>query len=89
MTVFITAVHLVAGSGHEHIDSLRWLDSGTEKSKVFTRAACVDWLTKGNKAYVATEDAKVEVRVVDAHPPYVRTVANNRYTDNLLSLPTF
>jgi hypothetical protein len=54
-----------------------------------TTTQAVDWLNRGNKLYVAGETGAVEVRVVTATPPYLRTVADNSYTDNLLALPRF
>jgi hypothetical protein len=54
-----------------------------------TTSQAVDWLNRGNKLYVAGETGAVEVKVVNANPPYLRTVADNSYTDNLLALPRF
>lgn len=52
-------------------------------------AQTVDWLRNGNRLYVAGENGAAEVRVVEAKPPYIRTVADNSYTDNLLYLPRY
>ncbi len=87
--VFITGVHMAGGTSHEHIDELRWLDCSNSTSKTFSTSSCVDWLRKGHKAHVADANGAVEVQVVNANPPYVRTVADGRYTDNLLSLPRY
>lgn len=89
MTVYVTAIHPTEARLHEHIGSVRWLNSSDSTSKTLTTAAAVDWLRKGNKLYVAGETGPVEVRVVDATPPYLRTVANDQYTDNLLALPRY
>ena len=53
------------------------------------KALAVAWLEKGNKLWVAGEAGPVEVRVVKGNPPYLQTVADNIYTDNLLALPRF
>ena len=89
MTVYVTAISPAAASQHEHIAEIRWLDSSNSTSNTMTTAQTVDWIRKGNRAYVAGDLGPVEVRVVDASPPHIRTVANDRYTDNLLALPRF
>jgi hypothetical protein len=89
MTVYVTAIHLTGGSGHEHITDARWLDSAVSKSNTMSRETWVKWLLDGNNAYVADKDGPVEVKVVDAKPPYIRTAKDNRWTDNLLALPRY
>lgn len=85
--VYITAISPNDARQHEHITEVRWLDSGNSTSNTMTTAQAVDWLAKGNKLYVADLKGPVEVRVVQGSPPYIRTLADNRYTDNLLALP--
>jgi hypothetical protein len=89
MTVYITAINPASVQQHEHIAGVRWLDSSISTSNTMTRAQAVDWLQKGSKLVVAGETGPVEVRIVNADPPYIRTVANNNYTDNLLALPRY
>jgi hypothetical protein len=89
MTVYVTAVTPDSCRRHEDIMGIRWLDSSTSTSNTMSKPQAVDWVRKGNRLYVAGETGAVEVRVVDADPPYLRTVANNTYTDNLLSLPRY
>lgn len=89
MTVYVTAVSPAVANQHAAIASIRWLDSANSTSKVMSKQAAVDWLNKGHRLWVASEDGPVEVRVVDASPPYLRTVRDNSYTDNLLALPRF
>ena len=89
MTVYVTAISPASARQHEHIADVRWLDSGNSTSKTMTKAQAVDWLRQGNKLYVAGDTGAAEVRVVDANPPYIRTVADNTYTDNLLALPRY
>ncbi len=56
-----------------------------------TKALVVEWLEEDaqHTLWVAGETGPIEVRVVQAMPPYLRTVADNTYTDNLLALPRF
>lgn len=89
MTVYVTAISPQTAGQHEHIAAIRWLDSSKSTSNTMPTATAVDWLRKGNKLYVAGDSGPVDVRVVDANPPYLRTVADNSYTDNLLALPRY
>jgi|HubBroStandDraft_4_1064222.scaffolds.fasta_scaffold580420_2 hypothetical protein len=89
MTVYVTAITPGLAQQHAHIVGIRWLDAGNSTSNTMTTTQAVDWLNRGNKLYVAGETGAVEVRVVTAIPPYLRTVADNSYTDNLLALPRF
>jgi len=89
VTVYVTAISPSSISGHEAIQSVRWLDSSNSTSKTMSKAQAVEWVKKGYALYVAGESGPVEVRVVNADPPYLRTVADNTYTDNLLTLPRY
>ena len=88
--VQITQIHLVGGNRHEHIASVMWRnpqDNGTGEN---TRSEMVAWLnTPGAQAVVITATRTVEVGVVDANPPYIRTHADGVWTDNLLALPQY
>lgn len=88
--VFITAIHLAGGTGHEHIERVRWLNCDDSKSNVMTVAQAVDLLRRSStRLYVATSGDPVDVGLVEASPPYIRSVANGVGTDNLLQLPRF
>lgn len=87
--IFITAIHLVAGTDHSHIERVRWLNCADAKSNTMTVAQAVALLDRGTKLYVATPDTPVEVRKVKAAQPYIRTVADNTWRNNLLELPRF
>lgn len=91
MSVFITAVHMepTYGSGHEHIASVRWENPDTNATGQSTREDMVEFINGDGQAWVADGQGSVQVGVVDANPPYLRTYADGRYTDNLLSLPRF
>jgi uncharacterized protein DUF3892 len=89
MTVYITAVQPSSAQRHEHITRVWWLDSGNSTSKQMSTAQAVEWIRDGNRLFVAGVDAAAEVRVVDTTPPYLRTVADGKWSDNLLALPRF
>lgn len=74
----ITAVHLVDGIQHQHIAELQWLNPTSGDTGRSPRSAMVDWLSQaGNRAVVRRGGQTVEVGVVKAQPPYVRTYADS------------
>jgi hypothetical protein len=89
-SVYITAVEMAGGTKHEHIAYLRWQDAKNDTGWM-TREQGVEWLRdERNVALVAsTTDPRgyVNVKVVEERPPYLRTIRNGVYTDNLLDLP--
>ena len=88
--VYITEVHMSGGSNHEHIAEVRWHDPGSGEKGQCSRSAMVEWiLNKGGDARVKDHRGDVQVKVIRANPPYLRTYADNRPTDNLLSLPRY
>jgi hypothetical protein len=89
MLAYITHVRLAGGEKHEHITHLKWRSAfGLDGQD--TREALVAKLRRGEvTACVKDNRGEAEVRVVEATPPYLRTVADGRYTDNLLALPRF
>jgi hypothetical protein len=91
VAVYITAIRLEGGSRHQHIARVRW-EQTDEPSKTGedSRQEMVDWIRNQNgEAYVREADGVVSVLAVDASPPYLRTYADGKWTDNLLALPTF
>jgi hypothetical protein len=89
MAVYVTARHMVGGSKHEHIASVRWEDRATGKTGQNTRAEMVKWIEEGGDARVAKGSSYVSVRVVNAIPKYIQTYADGVWTDNLLALPEY
>lgn len=90
--VEITAVHMEGGTYHEHIASVRWKNPQTSATGSSTRATMVDWLrTPGNAAFVSDSRGNITVGVVNPPigSPFLRTHADGRWTDNLLSLPRY
>lgn len=87
-TVYITHVHMVGGAGHEHIASVRWRNPITGKDGSSTTAVMVDWIeNKKNVAKVTDGKTAVHVGVVDHK--YLRTYADKKWSNNLLSLPRY
>ena len=91
MRVQITAVHMVAGgSRHEHIAQVQWTEINGSRNDTASRQDMVDWLhQQGNQAWVYGGGRWIEVKVVDANPPYIRTYADGVWSDNLLALPRY
>jgi hypothetical protein len=90
MKIYIVAVHLEGGSGHEHIQEVKWENADTGNQGRSTRAAMVGWLGKqGNTAWVRDRAGAVQVGVVRGTPPYIRTYADGKWTNNLLALPRY
>lgn len=87
--VYITEVHMSGGTNHEHITEVRWRNPSTGGTGQSSREAMIDWIDKGGDARVKDRYGDVQVRVVRATPPYLRTYADDRPTDNLLSLPRY
>lgn len=88
--VYITAVRMEGGTGHEHIANVRWRNPADGKTDVSTKAVMVDWIdNKNGVAKVQSTSGDVPVETVDAKPKYLRTYANGKWTDNLLALPRF
>ena len=86
----MTAIHLVGGREHPHIAEVKWRNPSTAATGKSSRATMVDWIANKN-GDARVQDARGEVRVgvVNANPPYIRTHADGRWTDNLLALPQY
>lgn len=88
--VYVTAVHLIGTEDHEHIGSVRWRNPADGKTGESTRADMVTWIRdKNGDARVQATPADVKIGVVEASPPYIRTYADGKWTNNLLSLPRY
>lgn len=90
--VYVTHIRLSAsGSRHEHITNVKWRNPNTGETGESTRAAMVDWIkNQGGDARVRDAAGHdVRVGVVNVNPPYIRTYADDVWTDNLLALPRF
>lgn len=88
MTIYVTARHMEGGNGHEHIASVRWSDGA--RSDTTSRARMVVFIRdEHGDVRVSSGGREVQVGVVNATPPYLRTHADGVWTDNLLALPTY
>ena len=89
--VYITHIRLSGGRGVQHITHVRWEQPSYGRSGTYARQQMVDYINGGNDVYVRghgnANDAKVVV--VNTNPPHLKTVADGRETNNLLSLPEF
>ncbi|MEZ5085926.1 MAG: DUF3892 domain-containing protein [Tessaracoccus sp.] len=74
------------------ITHYKWRSLSTGGVDSSTKAVLVDWIdNKGGKAYVGSGVSRVDVGVVRPAQgaPYLRTHADGKWTNNLLSLPEF
>lgn len=92
MALKTTARRMAGGSGHEHIAYLWWED-GNGKSDVWTREQMVAYIDRNGDNSVWCPDRSPTKQGAWVHTNsngrtrYVQTVADGRWTDNLLSLP--
>jgi len=82
-----------SGTGHEHIDQLKWVNPASQEIGTSdVRPTLVTWV-RANPGQSFVQDSssgvKAYVGVVEGPPPYLRTYADGVWTNNLLSLPTF
>ena len=88
--VFIVAVHMIGGTGHEHIEAVRWKNQADITSGNSTREQVVTWIRDGKgEARVSDGRTEINVGVVNTTPPHIRTYADGKWSDNLLSLPRY
>jgi Protein of unknown function (DUF3892) len=91
MSISITAIRMSGGNTHQHIVRLWWTSPSTSETGDNSRAEIVSWIENQNgKAYV--EDAHGSRGDVGVVTPaygekYLRSYADNVWTDNLLALP--
>ena len=87
--VQITAIRTIGQDKNENIAEVRWINPVDKKTGTSTKKIMVDWIRNGGQAVVSDGTQTVKVAVVDAPTPYIRTIADGVWTDNLLSLPKF
>jgi hypothetical protein len=91
MRVRFTQVHLVGGTRHEHIGSLKATDPKTGKNYDAVRAKWVTFIEEGGTGFVHDKFGN-EVDVYVNHNQFVKWVqtrADGIWTDNLLQLPKY
>lgn len=79
------------GNKYLGIKAFRWIDETTQKTGEASREIMYDWIVnQRGQAYVITKDG-VTILVFGAISPlgnkYIRTVHENKWTDELLDLP--
>lgn len=93
MSIRITHIRLSNGiRDHEHITAVRWVSrEDSTETQDHTVATIVGWIDKGGKAFVGTGANEVAVGVSrpQGHAAYLRTHADGKWNNNLLSLDTF
>lgn len=70
---------------HEHITHIGNIQGGWK----ITRESAIQRIKNGTDTFYTVDPRsgrRVDVRVVDANPPYLRTYADGVWTDNLLAL---
>ncbi len=94
MSIRITCINKSNGyhqDPHHAIQSLGWKNDSTGEDGKSSRLEIYDWLkNKNGSAYVLDQlgnRAAVHPRENSAGTKYVQTVADGKWTDNLLSLP--
>jgi len=87
----VTAIHLVPSTStlHEHIQSVQWINTGTGVTGQSTKSAMVEYINSGGSVIVSDGIRAIDVGVVSAPTPYIRTRADGVWTDNLLALPKY
>ena len=88
--IYVEAVRLTGGAGHEHITDVAWKNPDTGATGQSSQTEMVRWVRSGGEAYVVDAAGQsVKVAVVDAAPPHIRTVADGILADDLLALPRY
>lgn len=87
--ITIVRVHLEGGTDHPHITEYEWSDGA--KTVQTDKPALVKWVADGGRAWVGTGVNKVAALVVrpGSGSPYLRTHADGKWGNNLLSLPRY
>ncbi|OAZ41479.1 hypothetical protein A9Z40_01935 [Microbacterium arborescens] len=75
----------------DEIVSYKWKSEQTGEVKQSDKSTLVAWIDDGGKAYVGVGSSRVSVGVVrpQSGQPFLRTYADGKWTNNLVSLPTF
>ena len=90
MSLKITHVRFSGTSKtHQSIVRYKWQNEQTAATGDNDKPSMIDWINKGGQAFVVSGANRAQVLVVNDNPPYLRTKADNTWTDNLLALPTF
>ena len=85
--VYITQVHMVHGTGHEHIEGVQGSQDG--KSDRRGRSQMIGFIKQNGAGSVKVSDGRntVDVGVIDGK--WLRTHADGKWIDNPLALPHY
>lgn len=74
---------------HEAISHYKWLNEQSGESGIADRSSMVDWVERGNQAYVSSKDGTVNCYVNQSPTgtKFLETRADSRSSNNLLNLP--
>lgn len=86
--VYITHIRMSGGAGHEHIAAVKWKNPQTGKIGMSPIENVVDWIDN-KKGIAKVTDGKNTVSVGVVNHAYLRTYADAKWTNNLLSLPRY
>lgn len=90
--IYITHIRMSAPyeRGYDRIAEVKWRNPSDGATGQNTVPQIVDWI-RNQKGVAKVTDGRrtADVIVVDDQPPFLRTVADGAYSDNLLALPTF
>jgi hypothetical protein len=96
MAIFIKEIHTdpTGSTFYEHITALKWATLGDASLNLISKVDLIAWLNKSkeNQALVRVGTNEAVVVVVNPVPPrlpFLRTVKDGDWSDNLLSLPRF
>jgi hypothetical protein len=79
-----------SGTDESHITDVRWYNPTTGAMDVATTAGMVKFIAQDKgRAYVCDGSRIVEIEVVAAPTPYIRSQPDITLRKNLLSLPRF
>lgn len=84
--------YIVAVGGAEHAQARHrgYLGNrGYNEKRQSHDPAMVEFINKGNSVKVSDGMTRVDVGVVEAAPPYIRTYADRQWSDNLPARPRY
>jgi len=87
---YIVKIRKSGGHTYEHISEVMWRPGGETATKTCSREAMANAITKGVDVRVpaTTTAPEAEVRVVPG-TTFIQSVADGKWSNNLLALPTF
>lgn len=87
---YITHVRLHGGRDHRHITDVQWTENG--ETGTSTTAEMVRHLRRHpDDVWVKVGHMEIKVAIVQPtdHEPFLRTIADGQWSDNLLALAPF